>query len=79
MRSVYIVKQHEPSCRGTHVDPEQRFHDGQWHDTDSKYPNRPGVERMEQREGESNEEFSQRLEDRADVLDREYGCSRCYR
>jgi hypothetical protein len=80
MRAVYIVEQKGTSCRGRHVEPEQILLNGkEWVNSDRKYPNRPGVEKMTQQEGESDEAFYQRLNQRADVLDREYGCSRCYR
>ncbi len=77
---INIVQQYQPSCQGTHVDPEMTISaQGVWVYTDNAHPRRLIVETLTQGAEETTTAFCARLEARASELDREYACSRCYR
>lgn len=76
--TVNIVEQHAPSCGGTHVDPEVMWTGEEWKYTDTHGPSTI-VETVTRRNSESDQEFYNRVSERADTIDASYRCPRCYR
>jgi hypothetical protein len=75
--AVNIVKQASPSCRGEHADAERIYTGGMWRLSDNSR-NLPVIETLRPTEDETPEQFNTRCQHRADEVDRELNCYRCY-
>ena len=80
MRKVNIVLQRGCSCQGKHAEAEYTYmpSTGQWHPSDAK-GSMPVVGKVEREDDEMPEVFSARISQEVDEIDRQLGCSRCYR